>query len=217
MSGSFASPKNGATFFELGSRWADDDDIRQVYRDRALDDLRSIGVSRAFMKRMVAFQHAEIELHPWDAADAVANRIHEAAADLPWEYLLSAGTRGVGRHHSLLVTRLFRNNRHPTILARPNLILFVESAPGRIEDHYEFSSERRRIRAAVGADREAIETPNREMGISETENIADLKKRVRRKKWDVLHVTGVDTHQVAWQLPEFYEEEVHAGPGPDLR
>ena len=189
------------------SRWSDDDDIRQFYRDRALDDLKVMGVTRAFMKQMVAFQHVEVELHPWDPTDAAANRIHEAAADLPWEYLLSVGTRGVGRYRPLLVTRLFRNDAPAIIPPRPSLILFVESAPGRIEDTYEFKSERRRIRAAVGADGEAAGTTGRRMEISATENITRLRARVRSQKWDVLHVTGVDTHQVAWQHPELYKEK----------
>jgi hypothetical protein len=45
------------------------------------------------------------------------------------------------------------------------------------------------------------------MEISETENVSGLRARVRSRDWDVLHVTGVDTHQVAWQYPEFYEEK----------
>lgn len=208
------------------SRWSDDDEIQQFYRERALDDLKSLGINRAFMKRIVAYQHqkvdeqaldpkdaanrthhVEVELHAWDPKDAAADRIHEAAADLPWEYLISAGTRGVGRYHPLLVTRLFRNSAPPVVPERPRLVLFVESAPGRIEDEYEFKSERRRIRAAVGADRESSETNGRTMEISATENLRRLRQRVRSQDWDVLHVTGVDTHQVGWMLSDFYKQE----------
>src|SRR5262245_19366922 len=34
------------------SRWAADPDIRESFRERALDDLESLGVPRAFMKRL---------------------------------------------------------------------------------------------------------------------------------------------------------------------
>ena len=189
------------------SRWSDADDVRQLYRNRALDDLARLGVNRAFVKKMVAYQHVEVELHPWDPTDAEANRIHEAAAELPWEYLLSAGTRGVGRYRPLIITRLFRNTAPAIVPPRPSLILFVESAPGRTADTYQFKSERRRIRAAVGADTETAAAIGRRMEISATENVTRLRKRVRSRNWDVLHVTGIDTHQVAWQHPELYEEK----------
>ena len=188
------------------SRWADDDDIREIYRERALDDLNTLGVSRAFMRRMASSPHVEVELRPWDPTDGAANRIHEAAADLPWEYLLSAGSRGVGRHGNLLITRLFRNNAPAAIPAPPSLILFVESAPGRIEDLYEFESELRRVSAAIGADGDESSVAGRRLELSQTDNVTDLRRMVRSEPWDVLHVTGVDTHQVGWQLPGFYDQ-----------
>lgn len=188
------------------SRWGDDDDIRERYRERALEDLKALGVGRVLIKRMVAYPHVEVELHPWDPADPEADRIHEAAAELPWEYLLSAGTRGVGRYQPILITRLFRNDVPATIPPPPRLILFVESAPGRIEDLYGFDSEWRRIGAAVGADGVESDTAGRQMARSETENATELRRRVRSQRWDVLHVTGLDTHQVAWELPAFYDQ-----------
>ena len=91
------------------ARWADDGGVRQTLRVRALEDLIRVGVPRAFVRSLAATSHVEVELHGWDVADVEANRVHEAAADVPWEYLISAATRGVGRYDPLLVTRLFRN------------------------------------------------------------------------------------------------------------
>jgi hypothetical protein len=192
------------------TRWADDQELRQSARVRALDDLERVGVPRTFMKKLASASHVEVELHGWDPADADTNRLHEAAAEVPWEYLISAGTRGVGRYHTLLITRLFRNRASAIIPAPPRQVLFIESAPGRLEDAYDFESERDRIRAAVGADGkrsgDASDASLRTMTISNTENLGQLKKTVWRTHWDVLHVTGVDTHQATWYIPTLYDE-----------
>lgn len=191
------------------ARWVDHDAVRESFRDRALADLERLGVERGIIKRLATASHVEVELHHWDTADAEANRQHEAAAEFPWEYLLSVASRGVGRYHPMLITRLFRNSSPAVVPPPPEKVLFVESAPGRLEDTYDFASERERIRAAVGADQKAG-TPTatgagRTMWISKTEDVDRLKGTVRGTPWDVLHVTGVDTHQAAWLVEDFYE------------
>ena len=190
------------------TRWADDADLRLSVRDRALRDLEHVGVRRAFMKKLATAQHVEVELHSWDAADHDVDRIHEAAAEVPWEYLLSAGTRGVGRFHNMLVTRLFRNGARALIPGPPSKVLFVESAPGRFEEIYQFKQERDRIRAAVGADASPDDGqgPHPVMGVSATENFTQIKRTVRTTAWDVLHVSGLDTHQAVWYLDSLYDE-----------
>ena len=189
------------------TRWADDADLRLNVRERALEDLERVGVRRTFIKKLAQGQHVEVELHPWDAADADQNAVHEAAADVPWEYLLSAATRGVGRFHTMLITRLFRNGSRAVFPEPPEQVLFVESSPGRFEDFYEFNQERDRIRAAIGADgRGDAGKPQPTMKVSETESVGDIKKLVRKTKWDVLHVSGLDTHQALWYLDSLYDE-----------
>lgn len=200
------------------SRWADDQDLRAEIRERALEGLERAGVSRDFMQQLASAAHIEVELHGWNPHDAEANRIHETAADVPWEYLISAGTREVGRYQTLLITRLLRNEAPPVIAAPPRRVLFVESAPGRLKDVYDFTSERVRIQAAVGATqvksmselRAAPATkrspPERLLAVSETESLNDLADSARFTRWDVLHVSGVDTHQVGWYIEDLYDE-----------
>ncbi len=147
--------------------------------------------------------HVEVELHPWDPADDEANRIHEAAAEVPWEYLLSAATRGEGRFHSMLITRLLRNQRTAATPRAIERVLFVESAPGRLREQYTFDSERARIRAAVRADGVAGQ---RSMQVLKTPQVSDLEKFVRSSRWDVVHVSGVDTHQATqFDIRDIYE------------
>ena len=100
-------------------------------------------------------------------------------------------------------------------------MLFVESAPGRLQDLYDFESERARIRAAVGADGDHAEgdggAPGCTMEISETQEIRDLQRKVRAKPWDVVHVTGVDTHEVTRHLGDLYEASGRIRDGMILR
>jgi hypothetical protein len=203
------------------TRWNDDINLRQTLGDRALADLGRIGVRRAFVQRLAAVDFIEVELHGWNRKDTGANKVHEAASELPWEYLLSAATRRVGRFKPLLVTRLFRKQSSakspPLPPAPPQHILFVQSAPGRLDDEYGFDSERKRIRAAVGADAEHVigersdeesldsKTPRCVMEILDTPEVSRLKRTVYSRPWEVIHVTGVDTHQVTQYIADFYK------------
>ncbi len=190
------------------TRWANHDEIRQSFRGRALDDLVRLGIARQFVKAMASCRHIEVELLDWDRNDARASQIHEAAADLPWEYLLSAATRGLGRFQSILITRLFNNMKPAVLPPQPSSVLFIESAPGRIEDLYEFEPERKRIQAAAGADSApSTGNPPREFTVAATQSVSQLKKTVREGKWDAIHVTGLDTHQAAWDVEDFYERD----------
>jgi len=184
------------------ARWAANPDLRASIADRALEDLKSLGIDRAFLQKLGSVDRVEVELHEWDRGNANATRIHEAAAEVPWEYLISAATRSEGRFQSLLITRLFRNGSPGVVPRPPEQVLFVESAPGRLKDKYEFTDEEERIRAAVDAT-----GPRRDnMHIMPTPQLSELRDELNRNKWDAIHVTGVDTHQAAWFVKGFYDD-----------
>jgi hypothetical protein len=206
------------------ARWRDHDDVTKSLRTRAIDDLEQLGFTRAFVRQLATVHHIEVELHPPKDKDASTNQIYEAAAAFPWEYLLSAATRGAGRFQRLLITRLIRNKREAVIPPPPGRVLFVESAPGRLYDRYDFESERKRIAAAVRARAEVL--PNgrrvvpehfsaprdladddkpREIRFALTETERTLKRTVQSEAWEAIHVTGVDTHQAASVVPGFYD------------
>jgi hypothetical protein len=194
-------------------------------RDRALADLETLGLSPSFIERLATVHHVEVELHRWNAADESANQIHEAAAAFPWEYLLSASTRGAGRFQPILISRLIRNGGRPVVPPSPSRVLFVESAPGRLYEQYDFASERTRIAAAIRVQKEIMpggerrEPPvhftaspegnirrPREMRLALTETEQRLRDTVSDEPWDAIHVSGIDTHQAAALVPGFYKE-----------
>jgi hypothetical protein len=179
------------------TRWAGDPDMRDYFASKAVEDLAELGLGRDTVQRFALVSHIEIELFNQQPAGAKADPVFEAAAEIPWEYLLSAATQSVGRFQSLLVTRCFSNSStiRPT---RPRNLLFVESAPGRIKQEYGFDDEEKRIVAAVNVEGEnGVE-------FSRTEPFSKLKGKLRSRAWEAIHVTGVDTHQIAWLIEDFY-------------
>ena len=207
------------------ARWVDHGEVRKSLRERALADLEQLGFTRAFVRRLATVHHIEVELHPPKDKDASTNQDYEAAAGFPWEYLLSSATRAAGRFQRLLITRLIRNKREAVIPPPPGRVLFVESAPGRLYDQYDFESERKRIAAAVRARAEVL--PNgrrvvpehfsaprepvaddakpREIRFALTETERTLRQTVQSEPWEAIHVTGIDTHQAASVIPGFYD------------
>jgi hypothetical protein len=180
------------------TRWAGDPDMRDYFGTKAVDDLAELGIPRETVQRFAAVKHIEIELYKWEPAGADTASIVDAASEIPWEYLLSAATRSVGRFQSLLVTRCFANGSMVTP-RRPRNVLFVESAPGRVEQEYDFDDEEKRIVAAVNVEE------NGGLKFARTEPLSKLKDLLGSKAWEAIHVTGVDTHQVAWLIEDFYD------------
>ena len=190
------------------ARWLDNQELRDTVRDRAVDALKSLGLSDNDLQEFAKARHVEVELYVPSDVDKGLSAVEEAAAELPWEYLISAATRAVGRHQDLLVTRVVRNDTRAATSKGPRDVLFIESAPGRLEGEYDFGSERRRIQAAVGADRRTpLSKAATTIEFSPTEDLDTIVARIRRHRRDVLHVTGIDTHQAAWLLSTLYDDK----------
>jgi hypothetical protein len=181
------------------ARWAHDPDMREYFGTRAIADLKKLGITDEVIQRLSLFGHIEVELHKWKQTGQEAPEVVDAASEVPWEYLLSAATRTAGRFESLLVTRCLSNTASAGS-SRPKRVLFVESAPGRIEAQYEFDDEESRIRAAVNANK----IRNR-LEMAPTLPISKLMDKVASSIWDAIHVSGVDTHHAAWLIDGFYD------------
>jgi hypothetical protein len=184
------------------SRWTADPELRKSIAARALADLGSVGILPQQVQSLASADRIEVELHDWNRQDPKESRIHEAAAEVPWEYLISAATRSEGRFRPLLISRLFSNGMSAVTPSPPRSVLFVESAPGRIEELYEFDDEEERISAAVGA----AEKPAKYWKILATPQVSELKEAVENTNWEAIHVTGVDTHQAGWFIEDFYAD-----------
>ena len=103
------------------TRWADDMSIRPLFRDRALADLDTIGLSRTLVKQLSTTRHVEVELHRWDASDEAAQR----------------RTR-VCRRHSLGILDQLRDARRRT----PSIVAGHAPLPQRGADIYPGAGQR---------------------------------------------------------------------------
>jgi hypothetical protein len=185
------------------TRWAGDADMRDNFGIRAINDLTNLGIKRDTIQRFASVQHIEVELYNQGSESANAPQVLDAASEIPWEYLLSAATQCVGRFESLLVTRCF-SNVSTVAPPKPRSVLFVESAPGRIGQIYDFEDEEQRLSAAVNLEENVNRKENKGLTFSRTEPFSKLKGRLSGNTWEAVHVTGIDTHQAAWLIEDFY-------------
>jgi hypothetical protein len=190
-----------AYVLRVRTRWAGDPDMRDDFGARAARDLGKLGIPPDVIQRLALVDHIEIELHDPQPGGDETGRLEDVVSEIPWEYLLSAATRSVGRFQSLLVTRYLHNGVAMSS-TRPQQVLFVESAPGRIDAEYEFVDEEKRIRAAVDA---TVKGKGR-MERAQTLPLSKLKEMAGSRNWDAIHVSGVDTHHAAWLVDGFYDD-----------
>jgi hypothetical protein len=179
------------------TRWAADDDMRDNFAQKATDDLNDLGVGPGHIQQFASVKHIEVELYDLALMKTGGAAVLDAASEIPWEYLLSSATQKAGRFESLLVTRCLANDSK-VAQTEPKNVLFVESAPGRIGPIYTFTDEETRLSAAMKL------KEKHGLTFSRTDPFSKLQDALRKKAWDVVHVTGVDTHQAAWEIEDFY-------------
>ncbi|OKO83943.1 hypothetical protein [Bradyrhizobium sp. NAS96.2] len=193
------------------ARWAQDTDLRGRLGERAVKDLGSLGISEAQLQSLATADRIEVEFVKLDPSGFDDGDAYEAASEMPWEYLISAATRIQGRFRSLLITRLLRNGLDPVAPHPPKSVLFVESAPGRLNDEYSFEDEEERIAAAVGVG--SKKTPRSpDWKTVRTPSVSQLKSEVRTGSWEAVHITGVDNHQAGWFIEDFYADLENDNP-----
>jgi hypothetical protein len=115
---------------------------------------------------------------------------------MPWESLLSLGTKEWRKDRHLVVVRHLDDTRpRPPAPAPPisGTILFVASAPGRLDDAFSFENEYRLVSAAVRGDHE-VDRLN-----SPTPTV--LSDKIRTSKPAIIHLSGFDAHQGGTLIP----------------
>ena len=207
--GSVAQIRGTATLIELAakwmyilrnrSRWAKDDDLKIEIGETAKDDLAKLGVDDAAVLKICGseLRHTEVTFFDDHATSRTSTPAQAAAMAFPWEFVLSSATRKA-RAETLLVTRVLpRPWLWPGTPVDLDKLLFVESAPGRLEGFYSFESERARLRAATG---------RRQWAVSESDSLRRLPDRIRMHKPNVVHLSAIDNHQAAQIIHGFYDD-----------
>ena len=207
--GSVAQIRGTATLIELAakwmyilrnrSRWAKDDDLKIEIGETAKDDLAKLGVDDAAVLKICGseWRHTEVTFFDDHVTSRTSTPAQAAAMAFPWEFVLSSATRNA-RAETLLVTGVLpRPWLWPGTPVDLEKLLYVESAPGRLEGFYSFESERARLRAATG---------RRQWALSESDSLRRLPDRIRMHKPNVIHVSAIDNHQAAQIIHGFYDD-----------
>jgi hypothetical protein len=156
------------------------DAVEQQQRDiRAV--AASMGITARHAEQMVGAGLVEVDI-PWSSEEQDWElRI------FPWEYMLAAVTRGLRGDRPFTVVRRLRVER-PRGSAPVATWLHVLSAPGRLEQEYDFTSEHELLQLSAKSlecDFRLLKNPDEEA----------LATRVRDLSPDVIHLSGFDSHQ----------------------
>ena len=132
------------------SRWASDLDLREEIVEAVAQDLGRLGITESALRAVNASPLRHVELEFVDSHDSGTTQTghQQAAAVFPWEFAISNATKHFGRSQPIVITRLLARDR-PRPGGHPNGLLFVQSAPGRLDGFYSFESERARLEAAT--------------------------------------------------------------------
>lgn len=160
------------------SRWMRSKERASDQDARARALLSEIGIGETDRKRLADAPIIRVGI-PF-----ASEELHWEMRSLPWEFVLSAGTRDL-RNGPVAVSRwLIRSAVAPPLLRKK--VLFVESAPGRLASDWNFDGERRLVESCMGAATfERLVSPTR----------AQLQAAVTKIKPDVVHLAGFDVHQ----------------------
>jgi hypothetical protein len=177
-------------------RWASTDSTMDEQAARARDFLTTtLGIAPNDRARLATSARVAVNVPFTNEETGWEVRI------LPWEFLLTGGTRDIRRAPLTVVRRLLRRGGVPQ-LPDKRRVLYVESAPGRLRDEFDFAEERRLVEASTGAHQfRSLQTPTR----------ATLEKELTTFKPHIVHLAGCDNHQGLALLDGNREDDVVDG------
>jgi hypothetical protein len=159
-------------------RWTGTPSLAAQQDANARDLLTLLGLDEAARARLAAAGAVQVAIDYQDEEHGWEARI------LPWEFILSAGTRDL-RKGPLVITRLLRRPRASTRTAYRK-VLFVESAPGSLAQDWDFSDERKLVEHYAKASAfTRLVSPT----------LAELRAAMAKVRPDVVHLAGFDSHQ----------------------
>ncbi len=161
-------------------RWAEREVSVNEQADRARQLLQRLGMSESARERLAFAGHVEVVI-PW-TNEAIGWELRI----MPWEYVLSAGTRDLRRGVGLSVVRRLDVGGTARTLSEQPRALYVQSAVGGLADVFDFSAERRMVQSALAGERfhECINP-----------TLDELARAVETHRPEIVHLAGFDTHQ----------------------
>lgn len=165
--------------------WITSRSSRAEIAGKARQDLIALGIPRSALDFLADQPLLEVNI-PFDQES-----IGWELRTMPWEYLLSLAIyRGENDPHPLVLRRLERAGKPRVGGGRK--FLFVISAPGRFGELFQFEGERKLIEASLQTAADTVE-----FQVMESPTLEELKARIAAYQPDVVHLTGVDSHEGA--------------------
>lgn len=162
------------------SRWVRSEVGTEAQDLHAREFLALLGVDDAGLRQLADAGTVHVSIPYTNESTGWEARI------LPWEFILSAGTRTL--RSAPLVTMRWLRRKQPALVKDLRRVLFVESAPGRLALDWDFTDERRLVQKYTGAEDEDflhLKSPTLEA----------LAKTVLQMRPGIIHLAGFDTHQ----------------------
>jgi hypothetical protein len=141
-------------------------------------------VSKEVLEKLAANNVVQVSIHASTSTSTGEDGGWESRL-MPWEYLLTAATSKY-RSGPLAVVRYLKmqTDPEPTSMAERRAT-FIDSAPGRLRDTYDFGIERRVLHAHLGDSVQWDELSNPTLAI--------IEARMRDSYSNVVHVSGLDS------------------------
>ena len=160
-------------------RWNRTVDSSEQQSGRARQFLHYLGITDAERKMLATSLRVSVVI-PF----AIEDQGWEARI-LPWEYLLSAGTKDL-RTGSLVISRWLEHGAVADPAGTNPSVLFVEGVPKALADTWDFTEEARLVEASF---------PESTFTLLKSPTRAELRNALMEHKPAVVHFAGFDNHQ----------------------
>lgn len=170
-------------------RWMDSPETRARHQDDAERTLQGFGLGDTELTALADAEQVIVHVDYEAEADGWSARI------FPWEYVIAAATRRrrANHDHAFVVLReLFPARPAPGAPMAPTLLV-VQSAPGRLQDGWDFEDELDRLRRSFGKSAiEVLRNPSLEI----------LAEEIVTRRPALVHLSGFDNVQGLRELRE---------------
>ena len=163
-------------------RWSSDEKAYGSLVDEIRKYLKEWDIEDEALSQLARAEFVEVQI-------PAAEEENRWAARLPWESLIAAATYPDVQQHGGRPPVVIRHlvSDHAPSWRKPQTLLFVQSAPGRLAEFYEFDEERKIVESNSGLKPLPAEKDPTPKSLGERLSSTEHP--------DVVHITGIDLHQ----------------------
>ena len=161
-------------------RWAQNESASKSVLERAIRAMAILGLDRSRLAEIARAGVVEIDIPYIEESIGWDLRV------FPWEFLLFTVTAKDRTGPLVVIRHICCDNETAATQRPPKKVMVVESAPGRFDGMYSFTSERRLVESNLNLSK--VHCPK-------NPTLEALEVLVKAEKPDVIHLAGIDSHQ----------------------